>query len=88
MKSEIMHPRNCNKEKCNISDDEMIARKDLVRLQRERVITIKPCDKGAVIIILDFVLYIIACYEHLLAKQPNDKSAEPNHIIKKKMTLH
>ena len=33
------------------------------------MITIKPCDKGAGIIILDFVEYIRACQEHLNGEQ-------------------
>ena len=41
----------------------------MIRLQRERVITIKACDKGGGIIILDFNEYLRACYMHLGSKQ-------------------
>ena len=51
IKSEIMDPRNRNEEKCNLPREEINALKELITLQRERVITIKPCDKGAGIMI-------------------------------------
>ena len=38
-------------------------------MQKERQITIKPCDKGAGIIILNFTDYTKACYEHSESKQ-------------------
>ena len=68
IKSETMDPQNRNKVKSNISESEMEALKDLVRLQREQHIVIKQCDKGAGIMILDFKDYIIACLEHLQNK--------------------
>ena len=76
IKSEIMDPRNRNAQKCNLPQDEINALKELVRLQKERIITIRPCDKGAGIVILDFEIYMKACYDHLLAKQPN----QPNQL--------
>ena len=69
VKSEILDPRNRNPTKCNIPPEEAQALKDLVRLQRERIITIKECDKGAGVIILDFNDYVNACYEHLKSEQ-------------------
>ena len=39
------------------------------QLQKENKITVKPCDKGAGIIILDFVDYLKSCNEHLESKQ-------------------
>ena len=33
-------------------------------MQRDRKIVIKPCDKGAGILILDFEDYLKACYNH------------------------
>ena len=71
IKSEIMDPRNRNEEECNLPEEEVIALKQLFKLQRERTITIRPCDKGAGIVILDFNVYMRACYEHLLSKQPS-----------------
>ena len=49
--------------------EEINALKELTKLQRERVINIKSCDKGAGIIIMNFKMYMHACYEHLLTKQ-------------------
>ena len=66
VKSEIMDPRNRNIEKCNLPVAEVQALKELISLQKERVIVIKACDKGSGIIILDFDKYLKACYDHLL----------------------
>ena len=50
----------------------------MIELQKQQVITIKPCDKGAGIIILDFPEYINACEKHLKAKQSqSDGSQKP-----------
>ena len=65
IKSEIMDHRNRNNIKCNLPKPEIEAIKELIKLQKERIIVIKPCDKGAGIIILDFPVYMKACYEHL-----------------------
>ena len=53
---------------CNLPK-ELEALKELIKLQRDRVIMIKPCYKGAGIIIMDFKMYMQACYEHLLEKK-------------------
>ena len=63
-----MDPRNRNQEECNLPPEEVVALKQLIKLQRDRTIIIKPCDKGAGILILDFSEYLKACYEHLFAK--------------------
>ena len=68
-----MDHRNRNEVKCNLPNDEILALKELVRLQKERIITLKACDKGAGIIILDFKAYMKACYDHLLSRQPNQQ---------------
>ena len=80
-----MDPKNRTNEKCNLPHDEILALKELVRLQRERVIVIKPCDKGAGVIILDFLVYMRSCYDHLLAVQPNTnvEGDEPKTCYKK-----
>ena len=57
IKSEILDPRNRNREDCNLPIDEQDALKELIKLQKDRQIVIKPCDKGAGIIILDFKEY-------------------------------
>ena len=43
----------------------MNALKDLVKLQKERKIVIKQCDKGAGLIILNFEDYMTAANKHL-----------------------
>ena len=71
IKSEILDPRNRNSADSNLSPDKIAALKELIKLQRQRVITIKACDKGAGIIILNFKDYVIACYEHLYSRLEN-----------------
>ena len=60
--SEILDPNNRNK---SLPPEEIKALGELIKLQKDTVITIKPCDKGAGIIILDFDEYIRSCNEHL-----------------------
>ena len=60
-----MEHRNRNDPKCNLPRDEFQATKELIRLQNDKNIVIKPCDKGAGMIFLDYPLYIRAFYEHL-----------------------
>ena len=62
-----MDPLNRNKLPSNISNEEKEALKTLIQLQKERQIVVKPCDKGAGIIVLDFQEYLRACMEHLEA---------------------
>ena len=68
IKSEIMDSRNRNSAKCNLTPEQIVALKELIKMQRERKIIIKACDKGAGIIILNFNDYLRACYEHLLSR--------------------
>ena len=68
VKSDIVDPKNRNKVKSNLPEDEKEALRELVKLQKERKITIKPCDKGAGIIILNFEDYLKAAMKHLEAK--------------------
>ena len=77
-KSEILDPKNRNKCRTNLPPGEMKALAKLIEMQKQQMITIKPCDKGAGIIILDFKEYIRACESHLDAKQPqSDGSYKP-----------
>ena len=69
VKSDIMDPHNRQQAKCNLPEEEMKALIELVKLQKERKITIKQCDKGAGIMVLDFEEYLKACGEHLEDKQ-------------------
>ena len=54
VKSEILDPKNRNRVQNNLPPDEMKALKQLIQYQKERQIVIKPCDKGAGLIILNF----------------------------------
>ena len=78
VKSEILDPNNRNKVDNNITDDEVEALKELIKLQKDRKIVIKPCDKGAGIIILDFDEYEKACKSHLESSTigPNGSSVK------------
>ena len=62
VKSEIMDHRNRNNVECNLPQEEIQAIKELIKLQKDKVIVIKPCDKGAGMIILDYPVYI----EHVM----------------------
>ena len=69
IKSEILDQSNRNYVPCNIPEDEIVALKELIRLQRDWIITIKPCDKGAGVIIIDFNEYLRASYMPISSKQ-------------------
>ena len=77
VKSDITDPQQRNKVKSNIPANETKALKDLIQLQKDRKITIKPCDKGAGIMILNFEEYLRACTSHLESTQiqPNGEEA-------------
>ena len=76
-----MDHRNRNNVKCNLPQEEIQAIKDLIKLQKDKVIVIKPCDKGAGMIILDYPVYMRACYEHLAAeKTMGDGETKPYYI--------
>ena len=79
IKSEILDPRNRNSAECNLSPDKIAALKKLIVLQRQRIITIKACDKGAGIIILNFKDYMRACYEHLYSRLENKGEVSLNY---------
>ena len=80
IRSEIMDPKNRNTEECNIPPDEIVALKELIKLQKERVIIIKAADKGAGIVILNFQDYMKACYEHLLSSAPTQNTQNDPHM--------
>ena len=69
VKSELNDPYNRRQAKCNIPPEEVEALGALMKLQKDRKIVIKPCDKGAGIIILNFEEYITACKTHLDSEQ-------------------
>ena len=71
-----MDPRNRKEEQCNLPKEEVIALKQLINLQKNKIIIIRPCDKGAGIVVLDFVMNMRTCYDHLLSKQLNPNNIE------------
>ena len=73
VRSEISDPRNRRQEGCNLPMDEMAALKELTKLQKEKVIVIKACDKGAGVIILNYDEYMRSCYAHLTSFQFENK---------------
>ena len=64
IKSEIVGS-TYNKVKSNISKLEREALESLVKMQRNCIIVIKPCDKGAGIIICDYADYVMSCEKDL-----------------------
>ena len=68
VRSEIQDYQNRNSANCNLPVNEMDALLKLQKLQKERQIVIRACDKGAGVIVLDFNEYLKACYEHLTSE--------------------
>ena len=63
--SEIRDPTNICQVKSNFPKEELEALKKLIKLQKERKIVIKQCDKGAGLVILNFDDYMKAAENHL-----------------------
>ena len=82
VRSEIMDPQNRNKVPINLPPEELKALKELIELLKEKQIIIKPCDKGAGIIILDFDKYMEACNKHLTSLQGNEEGEDKPFYIK------
>ena len=77
-KSEILDPKNRNKARPNLPPEEISALQELIKLQKNKIITIKPCDKGAGIIILNFEEYLRSCNSHLASEQKQqDGTSKP-----------
>ena len=72
--SDLLDAKSRNKVHNNLPPEELEALKQLVELQKNRVITLKPADKGAGIVILEFEDYMKSCYEHL-----NDAQRKPDN---------
>ena len=70
VKSDLLNPYNRNKVVNNLTEDETDAINHINKLQKERQITVKKCDKGAGIIVLDFEEYMKASREHLNSETP------------------
>ena len=67
--SELLDEKNRNPVTKNLPYDELVALKELIDLQKNRIITIKPADKGAGIVLLDFEAYWKSCNDHLTSQQ-------------------
>ena len=78
VRSEIMDPENRRKVESNLPKSETKALKDLINLQRNRIIQIKQCDKGSGVFILNFDDYIKSCDNHL-----NEEQTDENGTSKK-----
>jgi hypothetical protein len=72
VKSELTGTK-LNKIRPNISNNEIEALKNLTDLQKSRQIFIKPCDKGAGIIICNYNDYVTSCEKDLSGKTPNNE---------------
>ena len=81
-KSEISDIKGFNKTRPNLPPQEQKALHQLVNLQRERKIVIKPCDKVAGIIILDFDAYIESCNTYFSSTQKQHDGSEKNYYEK------
>ena len=81
IKSEITDHRNRNDIQCNLPKDEIEALKELIKRQKNKEIVIKPCDKGAGIIILDYPTYMKACYEHLMSEKVMDNGESKIYYV-------
>ena len=64
-----MDHRNRNSVLYNLPPVELQELKQLQELQRDQKIVVKPCDKGAGVIIMNFEDYLKSCYEHLTSLQ-------------------
>ena len=80
--SELLDEKNRNPVIKNLSAEETEALKQLTDLQKNRIITIKPADKGAGIVILNFEDYIKSCNDHLTSKQNQPDGTYSNYYEK------
>ena len=75
-------PRNRNKASCNIPKEQLVALKEIIKLQRDRKIIIKRYDKGAGIIILNYEKYLNATYAHLKSTLTNTDGSTSRYYTK------
>ena len=87
VKSEVVDPKNRNKVKCSLPEDELEALKELVKLQKDKKIIIKQCDKGAGIIVLNYEDYINACNKHLKESMKDHDGTIKQYYKKVKQTV-
>ena len=56
--------------------------KELIKLQKDKIIFIKPCNKGAGMITLDYAVYMRACYEHLMSEKVMEDGVSRNYYCR------
>ena len=61
--------------------NEIEALKELIKRQKNKEIVIKPCDKGAGMIILDYPTYMKSCYEHLMSEKVMDNGESKRYYV-------
>ena len=54
----------------NLPNEEYLALLKLIEMQNDRLIVVKPADKGAGIVIMNYEDYVTSCNQHLTATQP------------------
>ncbi|MCP4297147.1 MAG: hypothetical protein GY786_16215, partial [Proteobacteria bacterium] len=57
----LWNKKHLNPKIRNLPDDEFEAIQNLVRLQKERQIVVKPADKGSGIVVVDYDDYVDSC---------------------------
>ena len=65
VKYDLMDPSSRKRVPSNLNIEEQQGLYDLIELQKNGVLTLKQCDKGAGIIILNNEAYLKSCYDHL-----------------------
>ena len=65
-----MNPINRQQQEGNLPPEEIDSLKELICIQKERIVIIKAADKGAGIVVLDFENYLRSCYGHVLLSIP------------------
>ena len=96
VKSEIVDTKNRIKVSCNLTSEEQEALKELVKLQKNKTIVIKQCDKGAGLIILNHSDYVKAAEKHLDESLKDEdgnikalyKKVKINHFDEAKLKLN
>ena len=86
VRSELRDPKNRNLARPNLTPELTEALDTFIKLQKQRKVVIKPCDKGAGVIILDFDVYITNCNKHLQDKQTQEDGSLKNYY--RKVDIH
>jgi hypothetical protein len=65
----LWNKKHLNPKIRNLPEDEFEALQNLVKLQKERQIIVKPADKGSGIVVVNYDDYVNSCNQHLLSSQ-------------------